>query len=88
MKDKDYKQTSSHAAKLVTVRLVIALAIAKASQQCLYGNVKEGVSYVTTSKMLKGSAKASLQVERALCGLRQPSRQWNIELIKFLVIKH
>jgi len=93
VKDKDYKHTFSPVAKLTTVRVFIALATARAwplfqldiNNAFLHGFIDEKVYMVPPQGYNKALPGQVCKLRRSLYGLKQASRQWNIELTKFLV---
>jgi len=93
IKDKDYKHTFSPVAKLITVRVFIALATAKhwplhqldINNAFLHGFIDEDVYMLPPEGYATGLPGQVCKLQRSLYGLKQASRQWNIELAKFLV---
>jgi len=93
IKDKDYKHTFSPVAKLTTVRLFIALAIAKGwhlhqldiDNTFLHGYIDEEVYLYPPAGYTRALPGQLCRLQRALYGLKQASRQWNLELTKFLI---
>jgi len=95
IKDKDYKHTFSPVAKLTTVRVFIALASAKGwlmhqldiNNAFLHGFIDEEVHVQPPEGYTKASPGQVCKLQRSLYGLKQASRQWNLELTKFLLSK-
>jgi len=92
VKDKDYKHTFSPVAKLTTVRVLIALATAKQwllhqldiNNAFLHGYIDEEVFMVPPQEYTKVTPDQVCRLQRSLYGLKHASRQWNLELTKFL----
>jgi len=92
IKDKDYKHTFSPVAKLTTVRIFISLATAKGwplhqldiNNAFLHGFIDEEVYMYPPEGYHKAAPGQVCKLERSLYGLKQASRQWNLELTKFL----
>ena len=95
IKDKDYKYTFSPVAKLTTVRLFIALATAKGwplhqldiNNAFLHGYIDEEVYMHPPAGYTKALPGQVCRLQRSLYGLKQASRQWNLELTTFLTGK-
>ena len=93
IKDRDYKHTFSPVAKLTTVRVFIALATAKGwplhqldiNNAFLHGFLDEEVYMYPPEGYDKAKPGQVYKLERSLYGLKQASRQWNVELTKFLL---
>ncbi|GJV02650.1 retrovirus-related pol polyprotein from transposon TNT 1-94 [Tanacetum coccineum] len=89
----DYKHTFSPVAKLATVRVLIALAIAKEwdlhqldiNNAFLHGYIDEEIYMVPQEGYTKAAPNQVCKLTRSLYGLKQASRQWNQELTKFLL---
>lgn len=90
VKDKDYKHSFSRVAKLTTVRLFIALATAQhwplhqldINNAFLHGFIEEEVYMLPPRGYFKAQPGQVCKLQRSLYGLKQTSRQWNIELTK------
>ena len=95
VKDKDYKHTFSPVAKLTTVRVFIALATAKGwplhqldiNNAFLHGFIDEEVYMQPPAGYKKASPTQVCKMQRSLYGLQQASRQWNLELTSFYLVK-
>ena len=95
VKDKDYKHTFRPVAKRTTVRLFIALAVAKdwdlhqldINNAFLHGFMEEEVYLQPPQGYFKALPGQVCQLQRSLYGLKQAFKQWNIELTKFLLTK-
>ena len=95
IKDKDYKHTFSPVAKLTSVRVFIALATAQQwplhqldiNNAFLHGFIDEEVFMVSPQGYTKALPGQVCKLQRSLYGLKQASRQWNLELTRFLVSK-
>jgi len=82
-------------AKLTTVRLFIALATAKGwplhqlniNNAFLHGYIDEEVYMYPPAGYTKALPGQVYKLQRSLYGLKQASRQWNLELTKFLTGK-
>ena len=93
IKDKDYKHTFSPVAKLTVVRILIALGTAKGwplhqldiNNAFLHGFRDEEVYMYPPEGYDKAKPGQVCKMERSLYGLKQASRQWNMELTKFLL---
>lgn len=89
----DYKHTFAPVAKLATVRTVIALAAAKAwplhqldvNNAFLHGFLDEDIFMTPPQGYHKASPNQVCKLQKSLYGLKQASRQWNLELSKFLL---
>lgn len=90
---KDYKHTFSPVAKLPTVRIFIALAIAHewpmfqldVNNALLHGFLEEDIIYMRPPEGYFKARDQVCKLKRSLYGLKQASRQWNHELIQFLM---
>ena len=95
IKDKDCKHTFSPVAELTTVRIFIALATAKSwplhqldiNNAFLHGFIDEEVYMQPPAGYTKASPGQVCKLQRSLCGLKQASWQWNLELTRFLLGK-
>ena len=95
MKDKDYKHTFSPVAKLITVRIFIALATARdwplhqlvINNTFLHGFIDEEVYMLPPQGYNKALSGQICKLQRPTYGLKQAPRQWNLELTKFLLSK-
>ena len=93
VKDKDYKHTFSPVAKLTIVRIFIALATTRGSllhqldinNAFLHGFLDEEVYMYPPEGYLIAKPGQVCKLERSLYDLKQASRQWNLELTKFLL---
>jgi len=93
VKDKDYKHTFSPVAKLTTVRLFIAIATAfqwplhqlDINNAFLHGFIDEEVYMLPPQGYFKAQPGQVCKLQKSLYGLKQASRQWNIELSKLLI---
>ncbi|GKD12940.1 retrovirus-related pol polyprotein from transposon TNT 1-94 [Tanacetum coccineum] len=89
----DHKHTFSPVAKLAIVRVLIAIAIAKQwslhqldiNNAFLHGSIEEEIYMLPPEGYTKASPGQVCKLNRSLYGLKQASRQWNHELIRFLV---
>ena len=95
VKDKDYKHTFSHVAKLTTVRLFIAIATAKQwplhqldiNNAFLHGYIDDEVYMLPSQGYSLALPGQVCKLQRSLYGLKQASRQRNVEMTKFLLSK-
>ena len=95
VKDKDYKHTFSPIAKITTVRVLIGLAAAMnwdlhqldINNAFLHGFLEEEVYMLPPEGYFHAQPGQVCKLQRSLYGLKQASRQWNLELSKFLVNK-
>jgi len=95
VKDKNYKQTFSQVAKLTTVRVFIVTATAKnwplhqldINNAFLHGYIDEEVYMTPPEGYSKAKPRQVCKLQRSLYGLKQASKQWNLELTKFLQSK-
>ncbi|KAL0383326.1 UNVERIFIED_CONTAM: Retrovirus-related Pol polyprotein from transposon RE1 [Sesamum calycinum] len=84
----DYFDSFSPVAKSVTVRVFIALAMAKGwpllqldvNNAFLYGHLDEEVYMLPPEGYMKQTPGQVCKLKRSLYGLKQAFRQWNIEL--------
>jgi len=87
IKDKKYKHTFS------TVRVYKAIATAKdwplhqldINNAFLHGFIDEEVYMQPLTRYSKAQPRQVCKLQRSLYGLKQASRQWNLELSKFLI---
>jgi len=95
VKDIDYKHTFSHVAKLTTIRLFIAIATTKQwplhqlyiNNAFLNGYLDEEVYMLPPQGYSLALPGQVCKLQRSLYGLKQASRQWNVEMTKFLLSK-
>ena len=86
------EQTLSLVAKLTTVRLFFAIATAKQwplhqleiNNAFLHGYLDEEVYMLPPQGYFYGLPGQVSKLQRPLYGLKQASRQWNVEMTKFL----
>lgn len=95
LKGKEYKHTFSSVAKFTSVRILIALSAMKGwklhqldiNNAFLHGNIEEEI-YMRpppgSQERLDGKV---CKLQRSLYGLKQASRQWNIQLKEFLIAR-
>ncbi|GJS34094.1 retrovirus-related pol polyprotein from transposon TNT 1-94 [Tanacetum coccineum] len=89
----DYKRTFSPVAKAATARVLIAIATTKGwslhqlniNYAFLHGFVDEEIYMKPPEGYSKASQGQVCKLNKSLYGLKQASRQWNQELLKFLV---
>ncbi|KAL2898459.1 Retrovirus-related Pol polyprotein from transposon TNT 1-94 [Bienertia sinuspersici] len=93
IKRKDFKHTFSPVAKFTTVRTIIALAASKnwhlhqvdINNAFLHGYIQEELYMQPPPGYSTAAPGQVCKLKRSLYGLKQASRQWNLELTKFLV---
>ena len=93
IEDKDFKHTFSPIAKFSTVRILMALAAASnlelhqldINNAFLHGYIKEELYMHPPPGYTKASQGQVCKLKRSLYGLRQASKQSNLELRKFLL---
>lgn len=90
LKGKDYKHAFSPVAKFASVRILIALVAMKNEQldinnTFLHGYVEEEIYTKPPLGYIDRNEGKFCKLHKSLYGLKQASRQWNIQLKNFLL---
>lgn len=93
MKGEDFKNIFSPVAKLPIVRIVIVLATINNWPMCqlninnafLYGYLEEKGYMISPVGYDKALPRQVCRLRKSLYGLKRAARQWNKEMVRFLV---
>lgn len=89
----DYKHTFASVAKLAIVRVVIALAAIKSwplyqlniNNASLLGYLNEDIYIIPLQGYSEVVPNQVCKLKKLLYGLKQTSKQWSVELTKFII---